>query len=153
MNRPEPGADRSAVTPPTPYLTDPQVRAVAATLRRLEETLFHAEHLLAGDQLGILLSVRATFDALERRHLRSLITEARLMIATLAETFALPHQERDARRVLDGQLVQSWSSLEGTRPRRLEGYGPMDPAAAALLDPCIGRLIDLVNAMRDEVLT
>ena len=145
--------DAPAATPPSPYLTDPQVRAVATTLRRLEATLFRAEHLLAGDQLGILLSVRATFDTLERRHLRSLITEARLTITTLAETFSLPHEERDARRELDGRLVQIWSSLEDTRPRRLEGYGPMDPAAAALLDPRIGQLIDLVNAMRDEVLT
>ena len=103
--------------------------------------------------MGILLSVRSAFDTLERGHLRSLITEARLAIAALAETFSLPHQERDARRVLDGDLVQIWSSLEDTRPRRLEGYGPMDPMAAALLDPCIDRLIDLVNAMRDEVLT
>jgi hypothetical protein len=45
-----------------------------------------------------------------------------------------------------------WSSLEDTRPKRLGGYGPMDPTAAASLDPLIGRLIDLVNAMRDEVL-
>lgn len=153
MNTSELRVDVPAAAPPSPRLTDSQAHAAAATLRRLEETLFLAEDLLTWDRSGALLSIRATFDAAERRHLRSLITEARLVIATVAETFALPHQERDARRVLDGQLVQSWSSLEETRPRRLEGYGAMDPTAAALLDPCVGRLIDLVNAMRDEVLT
>jgi len=118
----------------------------------LEETLSLAERFLAGDQSGILLSIRATFDARERKELRSLITEARRVIGTRAETFSLPHEERDARRVLDGHLVQTWSSLEDTRPKRLGGYGAMDPAAAAQLDPLVDRLIDLVNAMRDEVL-
>jgi hypothetical protein len=136
----------------SPHLTDPQERAVSSTLRRLEELLSLMEYFLAGDQPGILLTIRATFDTHEQEGLRSLMSEARRTIRAVAETFALPHQERSARRVLDGHLVQMWSSLEDTRPKRLGGYGPMDPTAAASLDPLIGRLIDLVNAMRDEVL-
>jgi hypothetical protein len=152
VKTPPPYADTSAASPPSPHLTEPQARAVTSTLRRLEETLFLAERLIGEDQRGMLLSICGEFHTLEQQHLQSLVAEARAVIASVAHDFSLPHEERNARRILDGHLVQIWSSLEDTRPRRLNGYGPVDAAAAAHLDPLIDKLIDLVNAMRDEVL-
>lgn len=49
-------------------------------------------------------------------------------------------------------LARMWSSREETRSMRLGGYTPVDRAAVSSLGLLIGRLIDLVNAMRDEVL-
>jgi hypothetical protein len=52
---------------------------------------------------------------------------------------------------LNAVLVQMLVLEEELRPRRLAAYGDVDPEAAMLLDEHVQRLVDLTNALGDDL--
>ncbi len=134
------------------YLRDTHARAVATTLRLVEQALFLIEDLAAGDQIGAIVATRTDLDAERRARIEEIIQAARGEIAALAQTFGLPHHERDGRQIIQGHLSELWADLEDTRPAKLGRYGAVDPALVPLLDPPIVRLIACIEAIRAEVL-
>jgi len=136
---------------PRLILPGSHARAVATALSLLERDLFLVEALVAADQVGIVVSTRTGLDARQREHMQRRIREIRAEIAALAATFSLPHHVRDGRRIISGHLSERWADLGDTRPAKLARYGQLDPALAAVLDPPIARLTELVEAMCKEV--
>ena len=125
-------------------LNENQERAVAVTLRLLEERLADIERVIAEDEEGALYRRVARFSPEQREKMNNLIAAMRGQIRRAAARFHLPQQEQDAAREIVGKLMLSWESLEDSRPRKLGAYGDVDPALKETLDPILQELIRLL---------
>ena len=121
-----------------------QKRAVAVTLRLLEERLVEIERMIDQDEEGILYHRVARLSPEQREKMDMLIAAMRGQIRRAAERFHLPQDERDAAREIVGILTLSWESLEDIRPHKLGAYGDVDPALKETLDPIVQELIHLL---------
>lgn len=100
-------------------------RSIGVTLARIDE------HLQTLRGLGLAVE-----------HLDRIAQE---LEATAAATGA--RRPQPPRNVLNATLVQMLVLEEELRSRRMRGYGPLDEAAAALLDEHVQRLIDETNRL------
>ncbi len=135
-------------------LNENQTRAVAVTLRLLEERLSDIERVIVEDEEGVLYRRTARFSPEQREKMDKLIRAMRGQIRRAAVRFHLPQEEQDAARAIVGKLMLSWESLEDSRPRKLGAYGTVDPALKETLDPILQELIRLLFRLeavaRDE---
>ncbi len=130
-------------------LNENQQRAVAVTLRMLEEQLAEAERLMEREEQGILYRRSAQFTPQQRAVMGTLIAQMREEIERAARQFHLPTQERDAAQEIAGSLALTWESLEEIRSRKLKSYGAVDASLKETLDPIVQRLIKLVFELED----
>ena len=129
-----------------------QQRAVAITLRLIEERLAEIEDLLDRGAAGVLFRrPPAPLDAERRRRLEALVGQVRESIAELAGALHLPREEQDPIRRIIALLNISWENLGEIDSRRLRAYGAVDPELRSTLDPAARRLADLVFALQAEL--
>jgi hypothetical protein len=129
-------------------LNDAQARAVAVTLRVLEERCGQMRWLLSGTANGgALHQLVDDIPADARALLLQEIMALEAAIARVAAEFQLTGERRSLRRMLVGLLASSWEHLEDARPAKLGRYGPVDPQVVAPLDAGLARVIALINAM------
>lgn len=126
-----------------------QRRAVAVTLRHLEETLANIDRVIHRGEQGILYRRVASFTPHQREQINRLITAMRAEIRRAAIQFDLPVEDQDAVRYVVGTLALMWEMLEDARPRKLANYGAVDPALEETLDPILQRLIELSFRITD----
>ncbi len=125
-------------------LNDNQRRALAVTLRHLEETLANIERVMNHDEYGILYRRVASFTPPQRAQMERLIQTMREEIRRAALTFDLPIEEQNVARYIAGTLALTWEMLEEMRPRKLGNYGNVDDALEATLEPVLERLMHLL---------
>jgi len=130
-------------------LNDNQRRALAVTLRHLEETLANIERVMNHDEYGILYRRVASFTPPQRAQMERLIQTMREEIRRAALTFDLPIEEQNVARYIAGTLALTWEMLEEMRPRKLGNYGAVDPTLEETLDPILQRLIELSFQITD----
>lgn len=129
-----------------------QQRAVAISLRLLEERLAEIEDLVNRGAEGVLYRrPAAPLDRQQRARLDELIGEIRGSIAELAETLHLTREEQDPVGRIVALLNISWENLGEIDTRRLRAYGTVDPALRGTLDPAARRLADLVFALQADL--
>lgn len=141
-----------------PYLSEPQRRSLEVTLCEMERLVLHSRHIREiaqnGDRQGVLLRWHAALDESQVAQLK------RLEDATLEQLMALrigldlwPRVE-DLQHQLFSAFSILWADLEDTRPRRMVGYGEIEPAATSVLEPAIEKLVaicrDFVTVLEKE---
>jgi hypothetical protein len=119
---------------PHPVLTEPQARALAVGLRRLEEML---------DQLDRLLDPPRTVDGRPRvdadlppslaAELRRELAALRARVTALAGLLGVTPERRSARRTFAALASAAWTTAADLHPCRLKAYGAVDVAAAQTL--------------------
>jgi hypothetical protein len=129
-----------------------QERAVAVTLRLLEERLAEIQQLMEVDERGILYHLVADFTPEQQVQMNQVIAELGATIKSVAETFHLPRDEQSPARKIMGLLSVSWESLGDIRSRQLRAYGEVDPELKETLDPYVQKLTRLVLALEDVAL-
>ncbi len=137
---------------PTVRLNEAQRRALAITVRLLEERLSTIRDLLDRDDGGVLYErQRPRFTPEETARIEALLARMHGVIASVGEAFALPREERDARGMIVALLAMSWQSLGEIDARGMRAYGETDPALGRELDPYVRELMDLVLALETAV--
>ena len=130
--------------PARPLLNSSQQRALAITLRLVEEHLAAISGIVERDVEGLLYRrarPRLTIRQVER--IDRLLAEARSSIGATAGTFALRREERGAAGEIRALLAMSWQSLGEIDARGMRAYGDTDPALGQRLDLCVQHLMDL----------
>jgi hypothetical protein len=124
-----------------------------ATLSSFEKALRLADQLLAqGNQRGILYYQKSNLDPALRQSARHKISVALEELANLAKQLGLEPREENSDQMIMAQMSASWSDLVDSQSSRLKGYGPLDPQAAALIDPAVNRLAKMAAEL-GEVFT
>ncbi len=124
-----------------------QRRALNSTLAHLERQLLSLEHLLQGEEQGILIRRTGQLSPATRQQLLALFEQLRQEISALAASQALPGTEENMRATLVGTITVLWADLEDLRPHTLNRYGAVDPTLEATIGPPIERLIQGVLAI------
>jgi hypothetical protein len=128
-------------------LNSHQRRALNSTLAHLERRLLSMEHLLHGEEQGILIRRTGQISPATRQRLLTLFEQLRQEISTLAASQALPGTEENMRATLMGTTAVLWADLEDIRPHTLTRYGAVDPTLEESIGPPIERLIQGVLAI------
>lgn len=131
-----------------------QAQGLTVALRMLERILFSLEDLYCDNgetKEGIMLSLANPLSHEQRLRLEQMTEQAREITRVLSERFGLKHETADLPREIHGRLAEMWAALEDARSHKLRSYGPVDARLAALLDPGIEELIEIVLAMDDEI--
>jgi hypothetical protein len=147
MNEPE-----QAQAGPAALLNQSQERALAITLRLLEERISTIRDLMDREDGGVLYHrPRPAFAPGEAARIDRLIAGIREVISSVAEAFVLPREERDPRGMIVALLAMSWQSIGEMDARGMHAYGDTDPRLSEVLDPHVRRLMDLVLELEAAV--
>ena len=147
MNEPE-----RAQAVPAASLNQSQERALAITLRLLEERIGTIRDLMEHEDGGVLYHrPRPRFTPEEAARIDGLIAGIHEVIASIAEAFVLPREERDPRGMIVALLAMSWQSIGEIDARGMHAYGDTDPRLSEVLDPHVRRLMDLVLELEAAV--
>ncbi len=131
-----------------------QAQGLTVALRMLERILFSLQDLYSDNgetRQGIMVSLANPLSQEQRSHLEQMTEQAREIIGVLSERFGLKHETADLPREIHGRLAEAWATLEDVRSHKLRRYGPVDGRLAALLDPGMEELIQIVLAMDNEI--
>ena len=143
--------ERALAVPAAP-LNQSQERALAITLRLLEERISAIRDLMDREDGGVLYRrPRPAFTPGEAARIDRLMAGIHEVIASIAEAFVLPREERDPRGMIVALLAMSWQSIGEMDARGMHAYGDTDPRLSEVLDPHVGRLMDLVLELEAAV--
>jgi hypothetical protein len=134
---------------PHPSLTEPQRRSLEVTLCEMERLVLHSrhlrEHVINGDEQGVLLQWHAALDDSQLVQLKALEDSTMKQLMALRVAFGLWPQMEDLQHQLRSAFTILWADLEDSRPARMVGYGEIKPEAIDVLDPAIDRLVELTR--------
>src|SRR5437867_3723916 len=122
-------------------LTKSQRGHLESVLRYIEQSLDDAERELDAEPgRGILHELRSELDPRERQRLRECIANARDLLGTIVDRFALEANSREVR----GSIVSRFTLLAidagAASSQGLRSYGPVDEDLPAALDPLVEAL-------------
>jgi len=143
---------------PHPSLTEPQRRSLEVTLCEMERLVLHSRRVRQiaqdGDEDGVMLRCHASLDESQRAQLKAVEDATMEQLKLLRDTLHLQPRVEDMQHQLRSAFSILWADLEDERPGRMVGYGKIEPLAISVLDPGIGKLIDLcrdfVAMLEDE---
>jgi hypothetical protein len=139
------GPDRPRTSP---RLNESQARALAITLRLVEERLAAIRAILERDERGRLYRrLRPRFTAEQAARIERLMAGLDASIAAAADAFGLQCEDRDANGIMVAMLAMSWQSLGEMDTRGMRAYGDTDPQLDDLLDPAVERMLGLVREL------
>ena len=111
-------------------------------LQEFEENLLQAKHWLDGyNESGALYHRELNISGEDKIAALEKIESALMIIEQLAQTLDLPHQEKDAAKMIAAQMNSAWVSLSDSHAHNLKGYGEVHPQLADILDPSIDQLV------------
>jgi hypothetical protein len=142
--------DTNPTASPLPHelLTDPQRRHLESVLRYIEQSLQTTERQLNTEQSsGVLQDLRSDLRARERERLRERISNARGILRSLAERFALQADSSDLRRSLVSCLSLLAIDAGSAASDGLRAYGPVHESLPGALDPFIEALARELDAV------
>ncbi len=146
------GARWQGTGPAALRLNESQRRALAITVRLVEERLSTIRDLLDREDGGALYRRPAPrFTPEERARIDALLARMREVVVAIQEAFALPSEERDARGMIVALLSMSWQSLGEIDARGMRAYGDTDPELGPVLDPYVRELMDLALTLESAV--
>ena len=128
-------------------LNPAQRNAIAIALRETEMTLRRLLAELDADEHGRLYARVTVVGEAQRRQIERLVNEALDQIVELADALDLPPQRQNPLAGMVGQMAVLWSDLIDSRADKLARYGEVNPAAPAMLNPPLDRLITLLEGL------
>lgn len=128
-------------------LNEAQRTSLTVELRKLIRTCDEIEQLLTATATTRLVRIENDLTAQERSRITHQIADLRRQVDELAERWNLDAEVVNVRRHLIGMLSIEWADLTDVRPGALRRNGPVDPVAAAELQPVVDHLIAQVEQL------
>ena len=127
-------------------LNENQKRSLELTLRRLEKLLgrIEREKDLPEEKGRLYYLYNPLQHQPEQVRLLELVKQGRAEVQQLADRFDLQPVAESQASYYRGELAVMWESLIDVESTHLKAYGNVNPALAALLDPKIENLAELV---------
>jgi hypothetical protein len=129
-------------------LNEPQRRGLSATFRILEEMMYEIETVMNSDGYkGILVAMDNDIPTEAREEIIKKIQLVREKVSYLSKLFSLEiKQTKSSSRIL-ADLSYCWETLEGSKAKKLRGYGSVAEGLEELLDPQINSIVILISEM------
>jgi hypothetical protein len=129
-------------------LNEPQGRGLSATFRILEEMMYEIETVMNSDGYkGILVAMDNDIPTEAREEIIKKIQLVREKVSYLSKLFSLEiKQTKSSSRIL-ADLSYCWETLEGSKAKKLRGYGGVAEGLEELLDPQINSIVILISEM------
>jgi hypothetical protein len=128
-------------------LNEAQRSSLTVELRKLTRTCDEIERLLNATPTTRLVWIENDLTAEERNEIALRVRALRRQVDNLAAQWDLAVEVVHVRRYLIGMLSIEWADLTDVRPDALRRNGPVDPAAAAELQPVVEDLITQVERL------
>jgi hypothetical protein len=130
--------------------TEPQQRHVETTLKLVDKAVQRVEYVLErGVRHTGPAGLTSSLHAETVRRARELFHRLREEAVDVYHRYGFHSKKLDLHRVLDAEASSLWEMLEDCRPERMQGYGPMDPETASVLEREVGRLLEIVYQLQD----
>ena len=127
-------------------LNEYQRRGLSATFRTLEEMMHEIETMINGDGYkGSLLEIDNDSSPQAREEILKRIRLIRGEISRLSKQFSLEMKQMKSSRQMLSNLSYCWEILEGSKAKKLRGYGEVAEGLEEVLDPQINTIIDIIT--------
>lgn len=133
-------------------LNEPQRRGLSATFRTLEEMMYEIETVInSGGYRGSLLEIDNDISPQAKEEVLKRIRLIREKISRLSKQFSLEMKQMKSSRQIFADLSYCWEILEGSKAKKLRGYGEVAEGLKEILDPQINTIIDLITDMENLI--
>jgi hypothetical protein len=133
-------------------LNEYQRRGLSATFRMLEEMMHEIETVInSGGYRGSLLEIDNDISPQAKEEVLKRIRLIREKISRLSKQFSLEMKQMKSSRQIFADLSYCWEILEGSRAKKLRGYGEVAEGLKEILDPQINTIIDLITDMENLI--
>jgi hypothetical protein len=131
-------------------LNEYQRRGLSTTFRILEEMMYEIETIITTEGYrGILIAMRNDVSPQAMEEIVKKIRLIREKVSSLSKQFALEAKEiKSSNRIL-AELSYCWETLEGSKAKKLRGYGEVAKGLEKVLDPQIETIIQLITDMEN----
>jgi hypothetical protein len=131
-------------------LNEYQRRGLSATFRTLEEMMHEIETIINGDGYkGSLLEIDNDISPQAREESLKRIGLIREKISHLSKQFSLEMKQMKSSRQMLSDLSYCWEILEGSKAKKLRGYGEVAEGLEEVLDPQINIIVELITEMEN----
>jgi len=131
-------------------LNEYQRRGLSATFRTLEEMMQEIETVINSDGYkGSLLEIDNDSSPQAREEILKRIRLIRGEISRLSKQFSLEMKQMKSSRQMLSNLSYCWEILEGSKAKKLRGYGEVAEGLEQVLDPHINTIVDLIAEMEN----
>jgi len=133
---------------PASMLNEPQRRGLSSTFRILEEMLLEIETMINSDGFeGNLMVIENDVSPQAREKILMIIELVREKLNSVSKQLALEIKQTKMSSQILADLSYCWEILEGSKAKKLRGYGEVAEGLEKVLDPQINIVIDLVTEM------
>jgi hypothetical protein len=131
-------------------LNEYQRRGLSATFRTLEEMMQEIETVINSDGYkGSLLEIDNDSSPQAREEILKRIQLIREKIGRLSKQFSLEMKQMKSSRQMLSDLSYCWEILEGSKAKKLRGYGEVAEGLEEVLDPQINIIVELITEMEN----
>ena len=131
-------------------LNEYQRRGLSATFRTLEEMMQEIETVINSDGYkGSLLEIDNDSSPQAREEILKRIQLIREKIGRLSKQFSLEMKQMKSSRQMLSDLSYCWEILEGSKAKKLKGYGEVAEGLEEVLDPQINIIVELITEMEN----
>jgi len=131
-------------------LNEPQRRGLSATFRILEEMMHEIETMITSDRFkGNLIEIDNDVSPGATEEIVKRIQLVREKVSSLSEQFTLEMKQTKSSSQILADLSYCWEILEGSKAKKLRGYGEVAEGLEEVLDPQINTIIDLITEMEN----
>lgn len=131
-------------------LNEPQRRGLSATFRILEEMLYEIETMITSDGFkGNLIEIDNDVSPGAREESVKRIKLVREKVSRLSKQFNLEMKQTKSSSQILADLSYCWEILEGSKAKKLRGYGEVAEGLEKVLDPQINTIIDIITEMEN----
>jgi len=131
-------------------LNEPQRRGLSATFRILEEMMYEIETVINNDGYrGSSVEIDNDISPQAKDEILKRIRLIREKIRHLSEQFAFEMKLMKSSSQILADLSYCWEILEGSKAKKLRGYGEVAEGLEELLDPQIDAIIGIITDMEN----
>jgi len=131
-------------------LNEYQRRGLSATFRTLEEMMHEIETMINSDGFkGNLIVIDNDISTQAREKIVKKIQLVRDKVGRLSKQFTLEIKQTKTSSQILADLSYCWETLEGSKAKKLRGYGEVAEGLEEVLDPQINTIIDLITEMEN----
>jgi hypothetical protein len=133
-------------------LNEYQRRGLSATFRILEEMMFEIETRINSDGFkGNLIVIDNDISSQAREEIVKRIKLVKEKVSRLSKQFNLEMKQTKSSSQILADLSYCWEILEGSKAKKLRGYGEVAEGLEEVFDPQINTIIDLITEMENLI--
>jgi hypothetical protein len=131
-------------------LNEYQRRGLSATFRTLEEMMHEIETMINSDGFkGNLIVIDNDISPQAMEKIVKKIQLVRDKVGRLSKQFTFEIKQTKTSSQILADLSYCWETLEGSKAKKLRGYGEVAEGLEEVLDPQINTIIDLITEMEN----